>query len=46
MIKPEGKLSIKIKTSYNGESTSDFEYDSLMNFMNDEDVIQKINKKF
>ena len=46
MIKPEGKLSIKIKTSYNGESTSDFEYDSLMNFMNDEDAIQKINKKF
>ncbi len=40
--KPEGKLSIKINTSYNKDSKSDFELDSIIEFMTDEDLREKI----
>jgi len=40
--KPEGKLSIKINTSYNKDSKSDFELDSILEFMADEDLREKI----
>jgi len=40
--KPEGKISIKINTSYNKDSKSDFELDSLIEFMSDEKLRDKI----
>jgi hypothetical protein len=44
-LKPESKVSIKIKTSYNEESTSDFTYETFNEFMKDVEVIDKINKE-
>jgi hypothetical protein len=45
--KPEGKTSVKIKSSYNSTSESDFEFDSLMDIMSDHDkfwyIIDKNN---
>lgn len=42
--KPEGKISVKIKTTYNKDSKSDFEYDSIIDlFNNEEDFLKKIN---
>jgi hypothetical protein len=40
--KPEGKLSIKINASYNKDVKSDFELDSLIEFMKDESLREKI----
>lgn len=40
--KPEGKISVKIKSSYNQDSKADFELDSLLEFMQDEDLREKI----
>jgi len=40
--KPEGKLSIKINTAYNVDSKSDFELNSILEFMNDESLRDKI----
>jgi len=40
--KPEGKISIKINTSYNKDSKSDFELDSLISFITDEQLRDKI----
>jgi hypothetical protein len=40
--KPEGKISIKIKTSYNEDVKSDFELDSIIEFMKDETLREKI----
>ncbi len=40
--KPEGKISIKINTSYNKDSKSDFELDSILEFITDETVREKI----
>jgi len=40
--KPEGKLSIKINTAYNTDSKSDFELDSIVEFMQDENLRDKI----
>ena len=45
MLKPENKKSIKINTSYNLESESDFQYDTLIDFMNDTEIITKLNKE-
>lgn len=44
-LKPENKISIKIETTYNEEQNADFSYESLTEFINDLDVIDKINKK-
>jgi hypothetical protein len=40
--KPEGKLSIKINTAYNVDAKSDFELDSIVEFMSDESLRDKI----
>jgi hypothetical protein len=40
--KPKGKLSIKINASYNKDSKSDFELDSILEFMVNEDLREKI----
>lgn len=41
-LKPEGKMSIKIKASYNEDIDSDFELDSILEFIRDEDLRNKI----
>lgn len=40
--KPEGKISIKIKTDYNTEEKADYEYDSLDAFLDDEEILKKL----
>jgi hypothetical protein len=40
--KPKGKLSVKVKSSYNKEIKSDYEIDTLLDFINDEDFRNKI----
>lgn len=42
---PEGKVCVKINTSYNNEIESEFNYDSLMLFLNDTEIIKKLNDK-
>lgn len=44
-IKPENKISVKIDASYNIDSESDFYFDNFMDFMNDTEIIEKINNK-
>lgn len=40
--KPEGKIAVKIKSTYNGEAKSDFELDSILEFFKDESLRDKI----
>jgi len=40
--KPEGKISLKINSSYNTNAKADFELDSIIEFMKDEDLRDKI----
>lgn len=40
--KPNGKISIKIKTSYNKDVAADFELDSILEFIKDENLRDKI----
>ena len=40
--KPSGKLSIKIKASYNQDVKADFELDSILDFIKDENLRNKI----
>lgn len=40
--KPEGKKTIKIKSSYNEKSKSDYEFDKLTDLINNEIEIEKI----
>lgn len=40
--KPKGKIAIKIKTSYNTNVKADYELDSLLEFMKDENLRNKI----
>lgn len=40
--KPDGKIAVKIKTDYNTDSKYDFEYDKLSNFIEDEEIIEKL----
>jgi len=40
--KPDGKISVKIKTPYNTNSPADYEIDSLLDFINDEELRNKI----
>lgn len=42
-IKPEDKISIKIETDYNKNSDSDFSFNSLDEFITDQDNIKKLN---
>jgi len=41
---PKKKISVKIKTDYNEKVKADYEYDSLMDFINDKEIIRKIKK--
>lgn len=48
-IKPEGKVSVKIKTDYNKDVAADFEYASMSTFLNNaenntNDVLEKTGK--
>jgi len=40
--KPEGKFSVKINASYNKNVEADYELDSILDFVNDEDMFNKI----
>lgn len=40
--KPKDKVSVKVKASYNTEVKADFEIDSLLDFMKDENLRNKI----
>lgn len=40
--KPSGKISVKVKSSYNTSATADFEIDSILDFIKDADLRQKI----
>lgn len=42
--KPDGKTSVKIKTTYNTDAVADFEFDSILDIISDETVINKILK--
>jgi len=43
--KPKGKISIKIDSSYNEDIKSDFKFNSLHDFMNDEYALDNIEDK-
>ena len=45
MLKPEGKVSVKIKTSYNEEEDSDFTYNGFMELLNDIEFLNNISEK-
>lgn len=45
MLKPSNKVSVKIDTSYNTESESDFMFNDFMEFMNDSNIINEITNK-
>jgi hypothetical protein len=40
--KPNGKLAVKVKSSYNKEIKADYDIDTLLDFINDEDFRNKI----
>jgi hypothetical protein len=40
--KPYGKISVKVKTSYNKNTPSDYEIDSILDFIRDEELRAKI----
>jgi 5'(3')-deoxyribonucleotidase len=40
--KPSGKISVKVKTSYNQTTPSDYEIDSILDFIKDEELREKI----
>ena len=42
--KPEGKISVKINASYNKNVEADYDLDSILDFVNDEDMFNKIIK--
>lgn len=43
--KPAGKVSVKVKTTYNKEAVADYEIDSILDFMRDEELRKKILSK-
>lgn len=45
MLKPEGKVSVKIKTSYNEEEDSDFTYNGFIELLNDIEFLNNISEK-
>jgi len=40
--KPENKISVKVKTSYNADVSADYEIDSILDFMNNPELRNKI----
>jgi hypothetical protein len=40
--KPSGKISVKVNTSYNKNVSSDYEIDSILDFIKNEDLREKI----
>lgn len=40
--KPKGKISVKVKSSYNTDIAADYEIDSIIDFINDEELRNKI----
>jgi hypothetical protein len=40
--KPSGKISVKIKSSYNKDVSADFELNSILDFIKDENLRNKI----
>jgi hypothetical protein len=40
--KPDGKISVKVNTPYNKETPADYEIDSLVDFINNEELRNKI----
>jgi hypothetical protein len=40
--KPSGKISVKVKTTYNKDVTADYEIDSILDFIKDETLREKI----
>jgi hypothetical protein len=40
--KPQGKVSVKIKSPYNNTVGSDYELDSILDFIKDQDLRKKI----
>jgi 5'(3')-deoxyribonucleotidase len=40
--KPENKISVKVKTSYNTDVSADYEIDSILDFMNNPELRNKI----
>lgn len=40
--KPSGKISVKVNTSYNKNTPSDYEIDSILDFMQNEELREKI----
>jgi hypothetical protein len=40
--KPDGKISVKVKASYNKDVSADYEIESILDFINDEDLRNKI----
>lgn len=40
--KPENKISVKVKTSYNTDVSADYEIDSILDFMNNVELRNKI----
>jgi hypothetical protein len=40
--KPSGKISVKVKTSYNTSATADFEVESILDIIKDADLRQRI----
>jgi hypothetical protein len=43
--KPSGKISVKVKAPYNSDSSADYEIDSLLDFMKDESLRNRILTK-
>lgn len=41
-LKPNGKISVKVKASYNANSPADYEIDSVLDFINDEEFRNKV----
>lgn len=44
LSKPNGKISIKVKASYNSDIPADFEIDSILDFIKDEELRNRILK--
>ena len=40
--KPEGKISVKVKSTYNTKTSSDYEIESILDFINDHELREKI----
>ena len=43
--KPSGKISVKVKTNYNTDVKADYEIDSILDFMKDSELRNKILAK-